>query len=121
MHSIKSVIGLPNAGTAKTREIRGRKSPGDRICYAAYLMRHRRIKISSYDLLPEILNLLRTSSPVRTIAIRDAMVKTANRKRLVYRDSQVRPSLPHAVRLVAELAQSFAFELAVEQPCSGEV
>jgi len=52
-------------------------------------MRRRRTKLDSHDVVPEILELLKASGPMRTVHIKDAMVKVAARKELVYRDEQV--------------------------------
>jgi len=52
-------------------------------------MRHRRTKLGSHDVIPEILELLKAQGPMRTVSIKDEMVKVAARKKLVYRDEQV--------------------------------
>ena len=52
-------------------------------------MRQRRTKLDSHDVIPEILELLKKSGPLRTVTIKDEMVKVAAQKELVYRDEQV--------------------------------
>ena len=52
-------------------------------------MRQRRTKLDSHDVIPEILELLQKSGPLRTVTIKDEMVKVAAQKELVYRDHQV--------------------------------
>jgi len=48
-----------------------------------------RSKLDSHDVIPEILELLKIGSPMRTVAIKDEMAKVAERKGLVYRNEQV--------------------------------
>jgi len=52
-------------------------------------MRHRRTKLDSHDVIPEILELLKARGLMRTVHIKDEMAKVAARKDLVYRDEQV--------------------------------
>ena len=52
-------------------------------------MRPRRNKLDSHHVIPEILELLKRSGPMRTVAIKEDMVKVADQKELVYREEQV--------------------------------
>jgi hypothetical protein len=63
-------------------------STGERseICYSASLVRHLRNRMRSYDVIPEILELLKRCGPMRTVAVKDEMVKIADQKKLVYSD-----------------------------------
>ena len=47
------------------------------ICYPAFVVRHIRNRIRSYDVIPEILELLKIDGPVRTVDVKDEMVKVA--------------------------------------------
>jgi hypothetical protein len=56
-------------------------------------VRQIRNKIRSYDLIPEILELLKKSGPTRTVDIKDQAVKVADYKALVYREEEVTRAL----------------------------
>jgi hypothetical protein len=47
----------------------------------------------SNDVIPEILELLQRYGPMRTVAIKDEMVKIAHQRGLVYRDQEVTRAL----------------------------
>jgi hypothetical protein len=70
-------------------------------CYPACGVRHRGNKIHSYDVIPEIFELLKERGTMRTGAVKDEMVTVADRKKLVYNDDAVTRALSHS-----QMAQS---------------
>jgi hypothetical protein len=56
-------------------------------------VRYVRNKIRSFDVIPEILELLKKCGPMRTAAIKDEAIKVGNQKKLVYRDEEVTRAL----------------------------
>jgi hypothetical protein len=62
-------------------------------CYPACAVRHQRNKIHSYDVIPEIFEMLKERGTMRTGSVKDEMVTVADQKKLVYNDDAVTRAL----------------------------